>query len=498
MFEEISPRIPKNFSPEKYIISFSPDYANLTYQITEEILITSLSENFPYLILNASETNYKIFYLLLYKFDNIADEWVEIGQKDTSVEINTHIYLFSLNDQEKKYLIQDGLYIPIIKDIKKGEKLKLIISLEGKLSPEMSNNALYLCTKYDEKRPLFKQYETLEKEWKENNYNNISTLPLEELGKNIFFQNLVMVFFSTPAKFRLNMPCFDEPCYKAIFSFKLVIDKYFVDAFKQLKCVTNGSLIHVSLDSKINKYTFTYSDSPVMSSYLFTFVIGNYDLIETVNENKTKIRVFTPPRNHHDGALCMNLAQYSLKFYQKFFDINYYYDKLDFIPIPDMLYRAMENLGCIVFKSEAMLFSHFQSIFEKKFISRTICHEISHMWFGDLVTMEWWDDIWLNEGFARIFEFLCLTEIEKKENRFWDNFIYYIYDQALIFDERDDTHPIVRRVKTVQMVETIFDTISYGKGSSVIKMLMHYIGIDNFRKSISTYLKRNMYKNTIT
>jgi len=188
MLEEISPRIPKNFSPEKYIISFSPDYANLTYQITEEILITSLSENFPYLILNASETNYKIFYLLLYKFDNIADEWVEIGQKNTSVEINTHIYLFSLNDQEKKYLIQDGLYIPIIKDIKKGEKLKLIISLEGKLSPEMSNNALYLCTNYDEKRPLFKQYETLEKEWKENNYNNISTLPLEELGKNFFFK----------------------------------------------------------------------------------------------------------------------------------------------------------------------------------------------------------------------------------------------------------------------------------------------------------------------
>ena len=498
MLEEISPRIPKNFSPEKYIISFSPDYANLTYKITEEILIMSLSKNFPYLILNASETKYKINYLLLYKFDNIADEWVEIGQKNSSSEINTHTFLFSLSDQEKKYLVQDGIYIPIIKDIKKGEKLKLIISLEGKLSPEMSNNALYLCTNYDEKRPLFKQNESLEKEWKENNYNNINILPLEELSKNYFFQNLVMVFFSTPAKFRLNMPCFDEPCYKAIFSFQLVIDKYFVDAFKQLKCVTNGSLIHVNLDEKINKYTFSYSDSPVMSNYLFTFVIGNYDLIETVNENKTKIRVFTPPRNHHDGALCMNLAQYSLKFYQKFFDINYYYDKLDFVPIPDMNYRAMENLGCIVFKNEAMLFSHFQSIFEKKFASRTICHEISHMWFGDLVTMEWWDDIWLNEGFARIFEFLCLTKIEKKENRFWDNFIYYIYDQALIFDERNDTHPIVRKVKTVQMVETIFDTISYGKGSSVIKMLMHYIGIDNFRKSISTYLKKNMYKNTVT
>ena len=495
---KISPRIPKNFSPDKYIISFSPDYANLKYTIHSEILITSLSENFPYLILNASAINYKIISLFLYKFDNIADEWVEIGQKNSSSEISTHTYLYELSPQEYKYLIQDGLYIPIIKEVKKGEKLKLIYSIEGKISPSYSVNALYVCTNYDEKRLSFKDDESLEKEWKENNYNNIDKLTKEELGQNVFFQNLITVFFSTPTKFRTNMPCFDEPCYKSIYSFQLVIDKYFIDAFKQLKCVTNGSLIHVDLDQKTNKYTFSYSDSPLMSSYLFTFVIGNYDLIETVNENKTKIRVFTPLRAHHDGALCMNLAQYSLKFYQKFFDINYFYDKLDFVPIPEMTYRAMENIGCIVFKNEAMLFSHFQSIFEKKFVSRTICHEISHMWFGDLVTMEWWDDIWLNEGFARIFEFLCLTEIEKKENRFWDNFIYYIYDQALIYDERTDTHPIVRKIEKVIMIDTIFDTISYGKGSSVIKMLMHYIGIDNFRKSISTYLKKYMYKNTVT
>ena len=295
---KISPRIPKNFSPDKYIISFSPDYANLKYTIHSEILITSLSENFPYLILNASAINYKIISLFLYKFDNIADEWVEIGQKNSSSEISTHTYLYELSPQEYKYLI------------------------------------LYVCTNYDEKRLSFKDDESLEKEWKENNYNNIDKLTKEELGQNVFFQNLITVFFSTPTKFRTNMPCFDEPCYKSIYSFQLVIDKYFIDAFKQLKCVTNGSLIHVDLDQKTNKYTFSYSDSPLMSSYLFTFVIGNYDLIETVNENKTKIRVFTPLRAHHDGALCMNLAQYSLKFYQKFFDINYFYDKLDFVPIP--------------------------------------------------------------------------------------------------------------------------------------------------------------------
>ena len=496
--ENISPRIPKNFSPERYHISFSPDYSNLKYTIKTEILIKSLSDNFPYLILNANAINYSINYLFLYKFDNIADEWVEIGQKVEESKVNTHKFLYTLPEIDNKYTVQDGLYIPLNKYVKNGEILKLIYLVEGKITPDSKNNALYLCTNYDEKKLVFMNSKNLEKEWNDCNYNKLNSFSKEDLSQNKFFKNLVTVFLSVPTKLRLNMPCFDEPCYKAIFSFQLVIDKFFIDAFKQLKCVTNGALIHVELDQKSNKYLFSYSDTPLMSTYLFTFVIGNYDLIETVNENKTKIRVFTPLRDHHDGALCMNLAQYSLRFYQKFFEINYYYEKLDFVPIPEMNFRAMENLGCIVFKNEAMLFSHFQSIFEKKFASRTISHEISHMWFGNLVTMEWWDDIWLNEGFARIFEFLCLTEIEKKENKFWDNFIYYIYDQALEYDERKDTHPIVRKIENVKMIDTIFDTISYAKGSSVIKMLMHYIGIDNFRKSIATYLKKYMYKNTET
>ena len=496
--ENISPRIPKNFSPERYHISFSPDYSNLKYTIKTEILIKSLSDNFPYLILNANAINYSINYLFLYKFDNIADEWVEIGQKVEESKVNTHKFLYTLPEIDNKYTVQDGLYIPLNKYVKNGEILKLIYLVEGKITSDSKNNALYLCTNCDEKKLVFMNSKNLEKEWNDCNYNKLNSFSKEDLSQNKFFKNLVTVFLSVPTKLRLNMPCFDEPCYKAIFSFQLVIDKFFIDAFKQLKCVTNGALIHVELDQKSNKYLFSYSDTPLMSTYLFTFVIGNYDLIETVNENKTKIRVFTPLRDHHDGALCMNLAQYSLRFYQKFFEINYYYEKLDFVPIPEMNFRAMENLGCIVFKNEAMLFSHFQSIFEKKFASRTISHEISHMWFGNLVTMEWWDDIWLNEGFARIFEFLCLTEIEKKENKFWDNFIYYIYDQALVYDERKDTHPIVRKIENVKMIDTIFDTISYAKGSSVIKMLMHYIGIDNFRKSIATYLKKYMYKNTET
>ena len=491
--EDPPSRIPKNFAPEKYIITFIPDYSNLKYSINTEIIINSLSDKFPYLILNADKYNYKIIYLQLLKFDNIGDEWIEIGKNAESLD-KGHLYYFKLPEEDKNYQIQEGLYIPIEKLVFKGEKLKLKIYIEGDISCDM-NNALFLSTNLDEKRDFFDDGNKFKEEWI-SNYNDLKNFP--NLSENVFFKNLVTVFMSSPAKLHLNMPSFDEPCYKAIFSFRLELDKYFMDSFKQIKCITNGSLMHVNLDTNKQKYLFTYSDSPLMSSYLFAFVIGNYDLIETVNQNNIKIRVFTPIKNHHDGALCMNLAQNSLKFYEKFFEIPYYYEKLDFVPIPNLDYRAMENIGCIIFKNEAMLFSHFQSILEKKFVSRTICHEISHMWFGDLVTMEWWNDIWLNEGFARIFEYLCLNEIQEKEYNYWDNFIYYIYDKVMSIDESSFTHPIVREVDSVFMIDSVFDQISYSKGASVIKMLMHYIGINNFKKSISIYLKKYKYKNTDT
>ena len=111
----------------------------------------SCSDNFPYLILNGSATNYFIKYLLLYKFDNIVDEWVEIGQKKENSEIYTHNFYFSLPEKDINYSVQDGLYIPIVKQIKKEEQLKLIFLLEGKISPELRKNALYICPNYDEK-----------------------------------------------------------------------------------------------------------------------------------------------------------------------------------------------------------------------------------------------------------------------------------------------------------------------------------------------------------
>ena len=136
---EGSSRIPKNFAPEKYTIKFRPDYSNLKYSMNTEIIINSLSSKFPYLIINACNSNYTIINLLLYKFDNIADEWIEVGKTNTESLEHNHLFYFTLPEEDKIYSVQEGLYIPIEKEVNKGEKLKLIFYIEGKISSSMSN-----------------------------------------------------------------------------------------------------------------------------------------------------------------------------------------------------------------------------------------------------------------------------------------------------------------------------------------------------------------------
>ncbi len=477
-FENINARIPKDFNPEKYNITFYFDVINLKYIINGEISLISLKNNPKYLIINALPSEYKIQLITVLKFDKIMDDWVTLSNS----------YLESLPNQKDD--IEECIYFPlenvIIDDIL---KIKFTIESEIKML-----NQTGLSVNFNDPEIQCLKITKLKELWDKK----VKNCPKENLINNPFLSSLVLSVVSEPNYIRLIFPCFDEPCYKSIFSFNLILDKFYMDNYPKLKCVTNGTLYNVQLIENDTKYLFSYKDSPLMSIYLFTFVIGNYDMIETVNENNIKIRVFTPLKNHHDGALGMNMIQNGIKFYHNFFNIQYYYDKIDLVPIPEMAFRAVENLGCIVFLNYALLYGHFQSIFEKKLISRTCCHELSHMWFGNLVTMEWWDDIWLNEGFARIFEYLCLNSFEDEKMKYWDNFIELIYESAITADERISTHPIKVHVPSAREIEDIFDVISYAKGASVIRMLYYYLGEDLFKESIRKYMLQNKFKNTTT
>ena len=478
MEEEIKARIPKNFNPQKYNIKFYFDVLNLIYNVNGEIILTSLTDNPQYLIINALTSKYEIKSMNILKFDKIMDDWKVIQT----------YYLESLPNPKDN--IEECIYFPL-ENIIVDDLLKIEFEVEGEVE---LLNLTGLAVNFNEPKIQSLKKNKLSNIWE----NKIKEWPKEKIKENPIIESLVLSVVSEPNFIRLIFPCFDEPCYKSVFSFQLILDKYYMDAFPKLKCVTNGSLIKVEPIENNSKYLFTYKDTPLMSIYLFTFVVGNYDMIETVNENNIKIRVFTPLKNHHDGALAMNMIQNGIKFYHNFFNIKYYYDKIDLVPIPDMSFRAVENLGCIVFINYAMLFGHFQSILEKKLISRTCCHELSHMWFGNLVTMEWWNDIWLNEGFARLFEYLCLNSFENEKMKYWDNYIELIYESALTSDERISTHPINVEVPSARNIEEIFDNISYAKGSSVIRMLYYYLGEDLFKKSIRLYMEENKFKNTTT
>lgn len=475
--QESKCRIPRNFIPKRYEITFYIDVINLTYSIKQEISIISNVNNPKYLTLNAITTNYSIQNLSLTKYDIISDTWIEIS---------TNYLTKSPNPSNE---IEDAIYIPIPNEviINKDDELKFSCLVQGSISNK--KGGFYFTFQNAKIKSLLSKSR---EHFMECYQNSI----LATKDKNEYLSSLVICSVNEPVYCREYMPCFDEPSYKAIFAFRAELDKFYVDSYEKLKCVSNGELIDVKEEG--DKYLFSYSDSPLMSCYLFTFVIGNYDFIETINTDNIKIRVFTPLNRHHDGALAMTLAQKSLKFYQSFFNIPYYTTKLDLISVPEMSFRALENIGCIIFLDYAMLFGHFQSILERKFVSRTICHEISHTWFGNLVTMDWWNDIWLNEGFARIFEYICLTNIEEKDLAFWDNFIEYIYEKALQLDETSSTHPVINDVTSTKYIENVFDTISYAKGASVIRMLYYYVGEEKLKQSLNIYLNKYKYENTTT
>ena len=477
-FDNINARIPKDFNPEKYNITFYFDVINLKYTINGEISLISLKNNPKYLIINALPSEYEIKLMTILKFDIIMDDWIILSNK----------YLNSLPNQRDN--IEECIYFPL-ENVNIDDKIKITFTIEGKIEMLKQTG---LSVNFNDPEIQCLKINKLKELWEKE----VKNCQKENLKNNRFLSSLVLSVVSEPNYIRLIFPCFDEPCYKSIFSFNLILDKFYMDNYQKLKCITNGTLYDVKSIENETKYLFSYRDTPLMSIYLFTFVIGNYDMIETINDNNIKIRVFTPLKNHHDGALAMNMMQYGIKFYHNFFNITYYYDKIDLVPIPEMAFRAVENLGCIVFINYALLYGHFQSIFEKKLISRTCCHELSHMWFGNLVTMEWWDDIWLNEGFARIFEYLCLNSFEDKKMKYWDNFMELIYESAITADERISTHPIKVSVPSAREIDNIFDVISYAKGASVIRMLYYYLGEDLFRESIRKYMLDNKFKNTTT
>jgi puromycin-sensitive aminopeptidase len=293
---------------------------------------------------------------------------------------------------------------------------------------------------------------------------------------------------------RRALPCWDEPAVKATFSVTLEVPK-------GQTAVSNMPIIsEKDVADAADLVEITYDVTPIMSTYLLAFVIGEFDYVETKCNapEEVTVRVYTLKGKKHEGEFALDAAARCLPFYAEYFEIGYPLPKLDMLAIPDFAAGAMENWGCVTYRETALLVDPQNSAQStKQWVGLVVAHELAHQWFGNLVTMDWWTHLWLNEGFATWIEYLAVDKLYP-DWQIWTQFVSLDLGRSFNLDALENSHPIEVEVGHPDEVNEIFDAISYSKGSCVIRMLHEYLGAEDFRKGLAKYLARHQFKNTFT
>jgi puromycin-sensitive aminopeptidase len=287
---------------------------------------------------------------------------------------------------------------------------------------------------------------------------------------------------------RRAFPCWDEPDFKAVFSTTLAIDP-------ELTAVSNSAVVSETHEG--GKKVVRFADTMKMSTYLVAFVVGRIEGSAPTSVGKTTLRLWVVPEKRHLTGFGQEIATASLQFFEHYYGIPYPGDKLDLLAIPDFASGAMENLGAITFRETALLVDPRTATHgELERIADVVAHENAHMWFGDLVTMSWWNGLWLNEAFATFMEMLAV-DAWKPEWKRWDTF-GVSRAAALSVDGLHSTRPIEYAVLAPKDAEAMFDVLTYEKGASVLRMLEQYIGPTVFRDGVRDYLHTHAYGNADT
>jgi puromycin-sensitive aminopeptidase len=284
-------------------------------------------------------------------------------------------------------------------------------------------------------------------------------------------------------------PCIDEPEAKATFA--LTITTGTADTV-----VSNTPIISEVI--KEDKKVVAFEHTPVMSTYLLAWVSGDLQYQQATTSNGVLVKVYSTPVHAGKTGFALDVACRALDYMDDYFAIPYPLSKCDLIALPDFASGAMENWGCITFRESALLIDeNLSDLTDKQYCANVVTHELAHQWFGNLVTMRWWDDLWLNEGFASWVPYMVLNDLFPDWNYF-DHFASDDLSTGLRADSLENTHPIVVEIHEPNEIRSAFDSISYDKGCSVINLLYHYIGHTAFRDGLRIYLKRHAYTNAET
>lgn len=392
------------------------------------------------------------------EFNGIVDIFGEINNEK---EITFHSKdleiknIISSNDIKLNFskAENDEILVNIEKlNFKKGDKIQLKIEFSGKITDAM--HGLYPCyyKENGEKKELFAtQFES-------------------HYAREVF-------------------PCIDEPEAKVTFSLE-------IRALSDLEVLSNTEIIEKNENGNIQQVRF--AKTPKMSTYLLAFVLGDFKRVSKKTKSGVKVSVLAIKAQKSElMEFPLSFAVRVLEFYEDFFGQKFPLSKCDHIALPDFSSGAMENWGLITYRETALLAGKNSSISSKKYVALVIAHETSHQWFGNLVTMKWWDELWLNESFATMMEYLATDALEPKW-KIWEEFAVNEAVLSLRRDAIDGVQAVHVPVHHPDEISTIFDgAIVYAKGARLMNMLRRYVGNDAFQKGLQMYFDKFKYQNTI-
>ncbi|HEY1897434.1 MAG TPA: M1 family metallopeptidase [Terracidiphilus sp.] len=285
---------------------------------------------------------------------------------------------------------------------------------------------------------------------------------------------------------RRAFPCFDEPALKATFDVTLVVDSGDT-------AISNTPIGSDTPGPDAGKHTLKFDTTPRMSTYLLAFLVGDFQCTAG-EQDGVAIRVCSTPDKVALTSYSVDVAKYVLHYYNNYFGIPYPLKKLDLIALPDFEAGAMENFGAITYRETLLLLDpKTASVWSRKNVASVIAHEMAHQWFGDLVTMQWWNNIWLNEGFATWMSNKPLEAMHPEWNT--DQSVAAELDGVLNLDSMPTTRAIRAKADTPDEINQMFDGISYGKASVVLLTVENYLGEETFRRGVHNYLAAHVYAN---